>query len=316
MTKPLYDKIPALLDHMVTCSMSEACRRTGISRQSWWAWMVASVKGDPKFQAIEWNGITAPLHTQYNTARALTAMEIERSAMENASQGFEQDIFFQGKRMFERVLKPEYQQYADDLEMLEMIEGPDWESICYHSVPAKQRLKPSDALVIRMLEAHHPKRYGSKHTVDVKFGGTLRLDQPQAPKEIEAIPVEFEEIENDQEVEQRGGFLALATPAKTSAEFEQRHAAGEFDHAPVEVEAADGTVTTIQPEERPAPKPDPLLRHKRAYMADTGDRPPPPAPKYTRDGIGHGPDPHRLGKDVGFDVSNGPPRGGPRGVLR
>ncbi|MGP0084719.1 MAG: hypothetical protein ACLP0B_13965, partial [Steroidobacteraceae bacterium] len=105
MTQKLDHLIPTLLDHLVSCSMSEACRRTGISRQSWWAWMVASAKGDPRFQAITWNSITAPLHTQYSNARALTAMEIERSAMENASQGFEQDVFFQGKRMFERVLK-------------------------------------------------------------------------------------------------------------------------------------------------------------------------------------------------------------------
>lgn len=320
MTQALYDRIPELLDHMVTCSMSQACKRVGISRQSWWAWMVASAKGDPRFQAIEWNSITAPLHIQYNNARALTAMEIERSAMENASQGFEQDVFFQGVRMFEKVLKPEYQEHADDLEMLELIVGPDWESICYKMAPAKQRLKPSDALVIRMLEAHHPKRYGSKHTVDVKFGGVLRLDKPAQATTIEATPVEFEEIDTDEDTEQRGGYLALATPAKTSQEFEARAAAGEFDHAPVEVEAADGSVTTITPEER---KPDPLRRHPRAYMADTGERPPQPAPKYStsrgsegKDGIGHGPDPHRLGKHVGFDVSQGPPMGGRRGVLR
>ena len=318
MTKPAYAKIPALLDQLVVCSMSEACRRVGISRQTFWNYMVRSAKGDPAFQEIVWNEIAAPLHVHYRNTSAIAAVQIERSAIENARDGFEQDVFFQGKRMFERALKPEYEQYADDLEMLEILVGKDWESTCYHMVPAKQRLKPSDALVIKMLESHMPKRYGSHQTIDVRYGGTLRLNQPPVPKEVEAMPVAFEEVEEDT-TEQRGGYLALATPAKTSAEFEARHAAGEFDHAPVEVEAADGTVTTMRPPE-PAKPVDPLTRHPRAYDARTGQRPEQPAPHYSdRDvpeGIGRGPDPHRLGKDVGFDVSNGPPRGGPRGVLR
>lgn len=319
MSKPAYDRIPELLDNLVTCSMSEACRRVGISRQTFWSYMVRCAKGDPEFQAIEWNGVVAPLTVHYKNTSAIAAVQIERSAIENARDGFEQDVFFQGKRMFEKVLKDEYKEHEGDEDMLELIAGPKWQETCYKTVPAKQRQKPSDTLVIKMLELHMPKKYGSHQTIDVRYGGVLRLDQQQAPKEVEATPITFEEV-GDEQVEKRGRYLALATPAKTSEEFEARAAAGEFDHAEVEVEAADGSVTTMSaadqeppPEAPKAPNyADPLLRNRRAYMANTGTKPPPPRPNYSngetaigtgKEGLGMGPDPAKVGKDVGFNVT-------------
>lgn len=320
----LYSKIPELLDNLVDCSMSEACRRVGMSRQTFWSYMVRCSKGDPEFQAITWNGVVAPLTTHYNNTKAIAAVQIERSAIEHARDGFEQDVFFQGQRMTERVLRPEYMEHEGDEDMLELIAGPNWKDVCFKTVPAKSRQKPSDALVIKMLESHMPKKYGSHQTVDVRLGGVLRLDQQQqaAPKEVEAQPVSFEDavVDEGQQVERRGGYLALATPAKTSDEFEARAAAGEFDHVEVEVEAADGTTTIMSAAELEPPpaveKPlnyaDPVMRNPRAYMASTGAKPPQPRPNYTKgeamvgtgkEGIGMGPDPHKLGKDMGFNVT-------------
>src|ERR1019366_5200181 len=75
------------------------------------------------------------------------------------------DVFFQGVRQFERVLKPEYEGKTDDDLRFEV--GPDFERECYVTVPTKQWLKPSDQLVIKMLESWHRKRYGARQTIDV-----------------------------------------------------------------------------------------------------------------------------------------------------
>lgn len=140
-----YEKIPQLLDHLITCSVAEACRRVGITPQTFWNYMVRSKLGDPKFQEIEFCTVVAPLHVQYQNTKTLAAQQIEQNAIERARDGCLVDVFYQGERMFERVKKPEFTDYSDaDIETF----GFD----AYELKPTKQWLKPSDALVLKMLE--------------------------------------------------------------------------------------------------------------------------------------------------------------------
>ena len=120
----------------------------------------------------------------------------------------------------------------------------------YERKPVKQWLKPSDQLVIRMLEAWN-KRYRPHQQVDVTYGGVLRLerDGERAAKTIDQKPI----FDEDVETEQRGGHLALGRPAKDSAELDKWNAAGEFKPQPVTFVDAEGKRT-----ERVA-APDPLL---------------------------------------------------------
>ena len=148
--------------------------------------------------------------------------------------------------MFERVLKEEYAHIKEDELWIEV--GPDWEKVCYETKPTKQWLKPSDALVIKMLESWNRKRYGAHQTVDVNYGGVLRLEKDQTPKPvIEQAAQVFEDEEAESE-QRGGGHLALAAPAKSSEDFEERAASGEFDQAPVTFRDADGKPAALRPD--------------------------------------------------------------------
>lgn len=148
--------------------------------------------------------------------------------------------------MFERVLKPEF--VGRDDEDLAFEYGPDFKTICYEMQPTKALRKPSDALVIKLLESWNPKRYGSHQTIDVNYGGVLRLEKDAKPEAITTTAVEVFEDEPPTPAEQRGGHLALAAPAKSSAEFEARAAAGEFDQAPVTFRDASGAPAALRPD--------------------------------------------------------------------
>jgi hypothetical protein len=242
-----YEKIPELLDNLLSASMAESARRVGISPSLPWKWLVQSRLGHPELQAIEFCGVEAPFHVHYSqNIPALTAHQIQQTALERARDGVLVDVFFQGQRMFERVLKPEYEGMDEETLWLEV--GPDWEKICYETRPTKQWLKPSDALVIKMLESWNRKRYGAHQQIDVNYGGVLRLekDAPAKPTIEQAAQV-FEE-EPDENPEQRGGHLALAAPAKSSEDFEERAAAGEFDQAAVTFRDADGKPAALRPD--------------------------------------------------------------------
>jgi hypothetical protein len=242
-----YEKIPELLDNLLACSMAEAARRVGISPSLPWKWLVQSRLGKPELQEIEFCGVLAPFHIHYSqNIPALTAHQIQQTALERARDGVLVDVFFQGQRMFERVLKEEYAHIKEDDLWIEV--GPDWEKVCYETKPTKQWLKPSDALVIKMLESWNRKRYGAHQTIDVQYGGVLRLEKDAPAKAaVESIPAVFEEAP-DEEAEQRGGHLALAAPAKSSEDFEARAASGEFDQAPVTFRDADGKPTALRPD--------------------------------------------------------------------
>lgn len=238
-----YDKIPALLDSLITCSVAEACRRAGITPQTWWGWLVRSKLGDPQFQEVEFCTVVAPLHVQYANAKTLAAQQIEQSAIERARDGCEIDVFYQGVRQYERVKKPEFADYTDaEIEAFAIADA-------YEMKPTKQWLKPSDALVMKMLESWN-KRYRSHQQIDVNYGGVLRLERPEerTTKTIEHKPEVFgEDID---EAEQRGGHLALARPATSSEELDRWAEQGEFKPAPVKFISAAGNETVLQAAER------------------------------------------------------------------
>jgi hypothetical protein len=241
-----FDRITDLLDNLLTCSMAEASRRVGIDPRTPWRWLVQSRLGKAELQEVEFCGVIAPFHVHYSqNVPALTAQQIQQTALERARDGVLTDVFFQGVRMFERVLKPEY---ADTPEDELWLIGPDWEKVCYERVATKQWLKPSDALVLKMLESWNRKRYGAHQTIDVQYGGVLRLEKDQTTKPvIERTSDVFEEIPD--EAERQGGMhLALAAPAKSSADFEERAASGEFDQATVTFRDADGNAAALRPD--------------------------------------------------------------------
>jgi hypothetical protein len=244
-----YEKIPELLDNLLSASMAESARRVGISPSLPWKWLVQSRLGHPELQAIEFCGVEAPFHVHYSqNIPALTAHQIQQTALERARDGVLVDVFFQGQRMFEKVLKPEFEGKSDDELAFEI--GPDFEAECYETKPTKQWLKPSDALVIKMLESWNRKRYGAHQTIDVQYGGVLRLekDAPAKPVIEHDKAADVFEDAPEEESQQRGGHLALAAPAKSSEDFEERAASGEFDQAPVTFRDADGKPAALRPD--------------------------------------------------------------------
>ena len=324
-----YDKIPQLLDNLITCSVAEACRRVGITPQTFWNYIVRSKLGDPRFQEVEFCAVIAPLHVQYQNAKTLASQQIEQNAIERARDGCMVDVFYQGQRMFERVKKAEFANTPD--EDLWLVAGSDWEEICFELRPTKQWLKPSDALVIRMLESWN-KKYRSHQEIDVRYGGVLRLERPdeQTTKTIEHQPQVFEEDDDSAEPPRQ---LALARPATSSEELDKWAEAGEFAPAPVTFVSAKGERTELRADlerrlaegpKNPMPlnehghrtvppkpagtiaddppddapeiaKPDPLLNHPRAYWAP-GCTPKPaprdpgkPRPVQPLDSAGYGP---------------------------
>ncbi len=340
-----YDKIGDLLDNLLTCSMAEAARRVGISERLPWHWLVQSRLGHPELQAVMFCGIEAPFHIHVQNAKALMAQQIEQSAIERARDGCWVPVFFQGQRMYEDVLKPEYAGMNEEDLWLEV--GPDWKRECYERKPTMQWLKPSDALVLKMVEAWNRKRYGVHQQIDVTYGGVLRLERPDEPPKV--IEHKSEVFEEDAAEGQQQGRLALARPAKDSAELDKWAAAGEFAPASVTFVNAKGERTELRAranleaqvaelkangpkvrhpsrkveifkpddkdnvvvaEDEP-PEPQTVRDHPRAYYADKLS-PPRKPPPYTggnmgsgREGVGRGPDPERDGRHQGFRMTKG-----------
>jgi len=334
------EKATALLDNLLTCSMAEAARRVGVSPSLPWKWLMRSRMGDPDFQEIEFCDVVAPFHTHYErNVPALAALQIQQTAIERARDGVYTDVFFQGVRQYEKVLKPEYAGMNEADLWIEV--GEDWQTRCYEMRPTKQWLKPSDALVVKMLESWGRKRYGSHQEVSVTLGGVLRLERPEeAPKAIEHQPEVFEE-ENAEE----RGRLALARPAKDSKEMDKWAEAGEFKAAAVTFVKATGERTELradlerhlqevkelgpqhtkpegrvmvgkpddEPKTEPQPEPFDVRNHPRAYEVEKLTQYQPPKRQFTskaeasigtgREGIGEGADPEKWGKHQGFRVT-------------
>lgn len=84
----------------------------------------------------------------------------------------------------------------------------------------------------------------------MNYGGVLRLekDAPAKPVIEHDKAAEVFEDAPEEESEQRGGHLALAAPAKSSEDFEERAASGEFDQAPVMFCDANGQPAALRPD--------------------------------------------------------------------
>jgi hypothetical protein len=276
------DRIVPLLDAMVTTpEISVAARRVGLGVATVFRYLVRSRMGDPALQEIEWMGVAAPFHIHVTqNARALTAQAIQSSAMDRALNGVWVDVFYQGQRQYERVLKREYEGFTN-AELDEFGHNVD---DCYEMRPVKQWLKPSDALTIKMMESWD-RRYAPHQTIDVQYGGVLRIERPneQTTKTIEAKPI----FDDSNDAEKQGGVLALARPAKSSEEMDAWAKQGDFKPRPVKFVRADGSTTTLSANERTAP----------AATQDYARR---PAAPLDQAGIGRGPDPKNIGGSVGF----------------
>jgi hypothetical protein len=276
------EKVSDYLDNLLTCGHNEACARVGIHRNTPYNWLVQSRLGHPDLQDVTFCGVVAPYHIQTDNAKHLAVAAIEQNAVERALHGCMVDVFFQGQRQYETVLKPEYAGKSDDDLAIEI--GPDYKRECYHTIPAQQWLKPSDQLVVKILESWKRKRYGHHQVIDVNYGGVLRLEKDVASTQpvIDVQATEVFEDEPTDATEQHGGHLALAAPAKSSEEFEARAAAGEFDQAPVTFRNAEGKPTALRPDieqlrqqvaelRAHGPKqPYPVDRNGRRTMADLG----------------------------------------------
>lgn len=248
------DKIPELLDALVTTpEFATAARRVGLGVSTVMRYLVRSRMGDPELQEIPWYGVVAPFHVHATqNARALTAQSIQSSAMDRALNGCWVDVFYQGQRQYERVLKREYEGFTDaELEAF----GHEIAD-CYEMRPVKQWLKPSDALTLKMLESWD-KRYAPHQTIDVQYGGVLRIERPneQTTKVIEAKPI----FDDNSDTQKQGGVLALARPAKSSEEMDDWAKQGDFKPRAVKFIGANGQETTLSASERqlqqpPAPK--------------------------------------------------------------
>jgi hypothetical protein len=335
------ETITDLLDALLVGTMAEAARRVGISPSLPWKWLVRSRLGDPAFQEITFCGVVAAFHVHYTqNVPTLMAKQIEQTALERARDGVYTDVFFQGQRQYERVLKPEFAGKSDDDLMFEV--GADFKTICYETRPTRQWLKPSDALVTKVLESWQRKRYGAHQEVSVTYGGVLRLERPEEQaKVIDQTPEVFEQ---DAEAAQEGGHhLALARPAKDSAEMDKWSAAGEFAPAPVTFVDAKGARTELradleqrlqtlkergpehkqpshhvavgkpddEPKTEPQPTPQTLADHPRAYYVEKLQpaRKPPSCSRDEhnvgtgREGLGVGPDPSMIGGSRGFRMT-------------
>jgi hypothetical protein len=241
------NRIPDLLDAMVVSpSVAESCRRVGIDPRTHWNYLIRSRRGDPLLQNIVWHGVTANYEQHCQNAKVLAAAAIEQAALDRALNGVIVDVFFQGHRQYEMVEKEQFKGWSDR-DMYDLGYEPEDR---FEKVPVKQWLKPSDQLVIKVLESWH-RKYRPHQQVDVNYGGVLRLERAdeRTTKTIEAKPL----LEDDTDVEQRGGRLALGRPAKSSEEMDAWNKAGEFKAQPVTFVDAEGNRT-----ERVA-APDPLL---------------------------------------------------------
>ncbi len=229
--------------------------------------------GDPKFQEIEFCSVVAPLHVQYANSKLLAAQQIEANAIERARDGCLVDVFYQGARQFEKVLKPQYADCDDD--DLEIIFGKDTDD-AYELKPTKQWLKPSDALTIKMLEAHN-KKYRAHQEIDVNYHGVLRLQHPAEQTKTTTEHAPQEVFAEDITAESEQPRLAIAPPAASAEDFDKMVERGDFNVAPVSFVAATGEETTRQaPEQRP---PVDLRKHPRAYDARTLQKPEIPVPE-------------------------------------
>jgi hypothetical protein len=278
-----YKKLTEILDCLVTSpSVAETARRCSMTPQTIWSYLLRSRRGDPLFQEVTWHNITCPWHQHFENSKVLAAAAIEQAALDRAANGCLVPSFYMGAPVWQESESYARIGFKNDDEARALGFNPEvdrweWETGPEGKPRRKQVmtwLKPDSQLVVKMLESWH-KRYRPHQQLDVNYGGVLRLERAdeRSPKTIEEKPL----FDQQGDVEQRGGHLALGRPAKDSAEMDKWDAAGEFKPAPVTFVDAEGNRI-----ERVA-APDPLLSQPQASasIGRAGNKPEKPVNSST-----------------------------------
>lgn len=224
----------------------------GVSPKTVFRWLIQSRMGHPKFQEITWHDTTAAFHQHFERhARALTSVEIQQSALDMAVNGTDEQVFFQGRRMTEKIRRPEYADVPEDELWL-------LGDAAFMEVPTLNHRHPPVALVTKMLESWD-RRYQPQQNISVEYGGTLRLERGTKPK------VDRKQVfEADTPGERRGGYLALPAPAVSPDEMAERERQGDFAPSPVKFTDASGVETVLSAPTEPAGAPKAPVNHSGA----------------------------------------------------
>ncbi len=314
-------RLSEILDSLVIEPSVEAtARRLGMTSRTIWSYLFRSKRGDAEFQAAEFCGTVLPFHQAFEASKSIAARALEQNAISRATSGSWQDSYFQGRPQFEpdpRILAAGDQNCTpDELELYWGQRTPYLlDPVTREPVRARVWMKPSETLVIKLLESWDRRRYGAHQTVEVKMNSVLRLERPDeasAKPALEPAASVFDEIESDTPAVPR---LALGRPARSSEELDQWNAQGDFKPTAVRFIEEDGSVVerTATPdplltaEQQPAPAAraasphddpeertaDDIPADAQQASASSQPRPAPlaPAPRQQRDGemgYGHG----------------------------
>lgn len=283
-----YHRASEMLDHLITCSASEMCRRLHIAPKTFWNYLVQSKLGKEQLQNITWCNVAAPfhIHVQQNLP-ALQAAQVRQSVLEKARDGVWTDSFFQGHKQYQQISK---RQHDDEVLFGLRAEGDfDLYDDDGNRVPERVWLKPDAATSLAILSAYD-KRFRSHSTVEHQLGGVLRLArEPTGGAHGNAPATKVVDVQSahlgaqsqgmlddeDQTTASQPAHLALAAPAKDAAEMDELIKANAFEPTAVDFVDASGKRTTL------IAAADPLLEKSGA----------PDVSPVVDDGLGLPPDP-------------------------
>ena len=218
------DRIPNFLDTLAVCpNVTAAAKSCGLSHGVVYHWLVRSRAGDAALQGISWMGVVAAFHIHWDNATKLAASAIEKAAVDRALRGTMVPVFKDGKRVWEEDERLSI--YSDkqiaDAYALGALDWPDKFKRDENGdrVQVTMWLKPTDQLVIKMLESHQPRRYGARQTIDVQHGHTLQLTRPEErANKPPIIDAQSQEVFDDESEQQSNSIvpkqIAAGRPAR------------------------------------------------------------------------------------------------------
>lgn len=237
-------------------SIVAAAKAAGVSVASVFAWLKSSKEGDPRY-IFSWQDRDAPFHEHCNTARQMGIALLQSVALNLATEGFKEASVFQGQLQY--AIDPKLVGVPDDqLFMLYGVYDRYKRNEQGEVQPLLIQRAPNTQLITKLLGDFMPKQHGEHSSVEVNYGGIVRLErkgEAAAPKVIEHNSTEaFLPQGGDEaaEIEERPA-LAVGRSATSSAEFDDWAAQGEFAPPPVTYTKADGS-RAVRME-----TPDPLL---------------------------------------------------------
>lgn len=249
--------IPELLSEMIMRPQIDGpdgcAAAVGVSARQVHEWLVQSRQGHPAFQEVEWMGVKAPLHVLVDEGvHALTARMVISSALQRALNGTKIPSLYQGAPVWEE----------DEAIVASGITDPDELEVCFgqrdkfkrdtqgNRIQVMQHLKPSENLVIKIMESWERRRYGQHSTIDVK-GTVGHLMQLARPGEDAAVIEQKSpgEVFSSDLVQKPDSTrqLALGRPAKDSKELEEWNERGEFQSGQTTFKMPDGSTVVIGP---------------------------------------------------------------------